>query len=243
MRINGKQYDRYTREELLRVARNLNIASVSEKSKLENIAQEIKKTVKNFFNQPDLVVNGQPVVFMPNGRVKRGNRARQWVTIGQTEQNSLARAYLPESNYAYWQGLIPRDKYIAILAHKGERKVEAVNSAKAASASTNSSSPNTLEFELALMAQGALPNAKNENVSALEKLLTNLPRGARGKPLKPNVNRVIKNFKNQILRRNQLATVKATYLASIKVPNWLPANKVQAYKNHLMSVSSLLKRR
>jgi len=238
LRINGKQYDRYTREQLLIIARNLNIASVSEKSKLENIAQEIKKTVKNFFNQPDLVVNGQPVIFMPNGRVKRGNRARQWVTIGQTEQNALARAYLPASNYSYWQGLIPRDKYMALLAQKGERRVEAVNSAKAASVASSASSPNALEFELALMAQGALPNAKNENVSALEKILTNLPRGVRGKPLKPDVNRAIRNFKNQVLRRNQLAAVKSSYLASIRVPNSLPANKVQAYKNHLMNVAT-----
>jgi len=239
LRINGKQYDRYTREELLRVARNLNIASVSNKMKLENIAKEIKGTVKNFFNRPDLVVNGQPVVFLPNGRVKRGNRPRQWATIGPAEQNALAKAYLPNSNYTQWLGLLPKNKYTALLAHKGEKKVEAVNSAKSSSASSSVSTPNNLNFEMALIASGALGNnARNNNINSLEKILKGLPRGARGRALKPNVNRAIKNFKNQVLRRNQLANVKAKYLASIKVPNWLPSNKVQGYKNYLISVAT-----
>jgi len=238
LRINGKQYDRYTREELLMVARNLNIAAVSNKSKLENIATEIRKTVKNFFNKPDLVVNGQPVVFMPNGRVKRGNRPRQWATIGQAEQNALAKAYLPNANYMQWTSLVPRDKYTAILAHKGERRVEAVNSARSNSVSSSASTPN-INVEMALRAQSALGNnARNNNVNALEKILLGLPKGAKGKALKPNVNRAIKNFKNHVLRRNQLANVKAKYLASIKIPNWLPANKVQGYKNQLMSVAT-----
>ena len=235
LRINGKQYDRYTREELLRVARNLNIAAVSNKTKLENIAAEIKKMVKNFFNKPDLLVNGQPVVFFPNGRVKRGNRPRQWNTMPPAEQNAIARAFLPESNYATWVGLIPRDKYPALLAHKGERRAENVNSARSNSVST----PNNLNFEIMLMAQGALGNeARNNNVSALEKILLGLPKGAKGRALKPNVNRAIKNFKNQVLRRNQLANVKAKYLAGLKVPNWLPANKVQGYKNQLLAVAT-----
>jgi hypothetical protein len=234
LRINGKQYDRYTREELLRVARNLNIAAVSNKSKLENIATEIKKTVKNFFNKPDLVVNGQPVVLLPNGRVKRGNRPRQWNTMPFAEQNAIARAFLPEANYTAWQGLIPRDKYPALLGHKSERRVENVNSAQ-----TNSASTPNLNFETALVAQGALGNnARNNNVNALEKILTDLPKGVKGRALKPNVNRAIKNFKNQVLRRNQLANLKARYLAGIKVPNWLPVNKVQMYKNHLMSIAT-----
>lgn len=238
LRINGKQYDRYTREELLLVARNLNIASVSNKSKLENIATEIRKTVKNFFNRPDLVVNGQPVMFLPNGRVKRGNRPRQWATIGPAEQNAIARAYLPEANYATWVGLVPGNKYNALLAHKNEKRVEAVNSAKANSVSSSASTPN-LNFEMALMAQGALGNnARNNNVNALEKILLGLPKGVKGKALKPNVNRAIKNFKNQVLRRNQLANVKARYLASIKVPNLVPANKIQNYKNRLMNIAT-----
>jgi TATA-box binding protein (TBP) (component of TFIID and TFIIIB) len=238
LRINGKQYDRYTREELLRVARNLDIAAVSNKSKLENIAKEIKKTVKNFFNKPDLVVNGQPVVFLPNGRVKRGNRPRQWATIGPAEQNALAKAYLPNANYATWLGLIPSDKYTALLAHKGERKVEAVNSARSNSVSSSVSTPGE-NFELTLLAQGVLgSNASNNDVNSLEKILQSLPKGAKGRALKPDVDRAIKNFKNHILRRNQLANVKAKYLAGIKIPNWLPANKAQSYKNYLVSVAT-----
>ena len=240
LRINGKQYDRYTREELLRVARNLNIASVSNKSKLENIASEIKKTVKNFFNKPDLVMNGQPIIFLPNGRVKRGNRPRQWETIGPAEQNALARAYLPESNYTAWLGFLPRNKYDAILAHKGEKRVEAVNSAKSNSpASANSVSNLAENFEIALMAQAALGNnSKSPNVHSLEKIIKNLPKGARGKPLKANVDKAIKQFKNSILRRNQMVNVKAKYLAGIKVPNWLPANKVEAYKKSLLNIAT-----
>jgi len=241
LRINGKQYDRYTREELLRVARNLNIASVSNKMKLENIAKEIKGTVKNFFNSPDLVVNGQPVVFLPNGRVKRGNRPRQWETLPSSEQNSLARAFLPQHNYEEWLGLIPRNKYVAILAHKGERRVEKVNSAKANSpGSTGSNMSNLgLNFEIALMAQAALGNnASSNDVDALENIITGLPKGARGKVLKPVMNKAIKNFKEKILARNQLAHVKANYLSKVKVPNWLPSNKINGYKKTLLNVAT-----
>jgi hypothetical protein len=175
---------------------------------------------------------------MPNGRVKRGNRPRQWVTISPSEQNALAKAYLPSANYIQWSALIPRDKYTALLAHKGERRVEAVNSAASNSVSSSAYTPN-INVEMALRAQGALGNnARNNNVNALEKILLNLPKGTKGKALKPNMNRAIKNFKNQILRRNQLANVKAKYLASIKIPNWLPANKVQEYKNRLMNVAT-----
>ena len=238
LRINGKQYDRYTREELLRVARNLNIAAVSNKSKLENIAAEIKKIVKTFFNKPDLVVNGQPIVFLPNGRVKRGNRPRQWNTIPPTEQNAIARAFLPESNYATWAGLIPRDKYTALLAHKNERRAEAVNSARSNAVSPNLEGLN-LNFELSLMAQGAMGNnARQNDVDALEKILMSLPKGKQGRPLKPVLDKAIKNFKNHILRRNQLTNVKTKYLAAIKIPNWLPANKAQSYKNYLVSVAT-----
>jgi hypothetical protein len=238
LRINGKQYDRYTREELLRVARNLNIAAVSNKSKLENIASEIKKMVKNFFNKPDLLVNGQPVVFFPNGRVKRGNRPRQWNTIPPAEQNAIARAFLPESNYATWVGLIPRDKYPALLAHKGERRVENVNSAHSNSVSASSVGSNA-NFELALLAQGIMGNnARGNNVDALEKILVGLPKGKQGRPLKPAVDKAIKNFKERVLVRNQLANVKAKYTAAVTVPNWLPANRRNAYKAALVKLAT-----
>jgi hypothetical protein len=237
LRINGKQYDRYTREELLRVARNLNIASVSNKMKLGNIAKEIKGTVKTFFNKPDLVVNGQPVVFMSNGRVKRGNRPRQWATIGAAEQNALARAYLPESNYTQWVGLLPMNKYKALLNHKSEKRVESVNSAKADSVSSSGSV--NANFDLELLATAVLGSSgTNANADALAAILKGLPRGVKGKPLKPDVNRAIKNFKNKVLRRNQLANVKAKYLAGIKVPAGLSANMAQAYKNHLLAIAT-----
>jgi hypothetical protein len=89
------------------------------------------------------------------------------------------------------------------------------------------------------MAAGALGNsARNNNVNALEKILTALPKGVKGRALKYNVNKAIKNFKNKILRRNQLVNVREKYIASIKVPNWLPANKVRGYKNYLISVAT-----
>jgi hypothetical protein len=240
LRINGKQYDRYTREELLRVARNLDIASVSNKMKLENIAKEIKGTVKNFFNKPDLMVNGQPVVFLPNGRVKRGNRPRQWATIGAAEQNALAKAYLPENNYTQWLGLLPMNRYKALLNHKSERRVEKVNSAKANSpASASSSGSVNANFDLELLATAVLGSSgTNANADALAAILKGLPRGVKGKPLKPDVDRAIKNFKNKILRRNQLANVKAKYLAGIKVPIGLSANMAKAYRNHLLEIAT-----
>jgi hypothetical protein len=234
LRINGKQYSRYTREELLRVARNLNIAEVSDKMKLENIAGHIRSTVKNFFNKPDLVVNGQPVLFLPNGRVKRGDRPRQWATLPSAEQNALARAFLPEANYTVWLGMTAKNRYTALLAHKAMSRTENVDSAKASSPAV--STPN-LNIEMTLLAQGALGNnAQNKNVTNLEKILLALPKGTRGKVLKPTIDKAIKNFKNNILRRNQLAEVKSKYVP--KVPNWLPANKVQAYKNFLLNVAT-----
>jgi hypothetical protein len=238
MRINGVQYNRYNKNALLRVARNLNIAQVSNKMSLKQIANHIRGTAKNFFNKPDLLVNGQPITFLTNGRVKRGDRARQWNTIPPLEQNAMARAFLPEANYAPWAGLVSRNRYQALLAHKSERRVEAVNSARSNSVAPSSAGSN-LNFEMSLLAQGILGNnAKGNNVNALEKILVALPKGKRGRPAKAAIDKAIKNFKNLVLRRNQLANVKAKYMAGLKVPNGLPANKVQGYKNYLMSIAT-----
>ena len=55
--------------------------------------------------------------------------------------------------------------------------------------------------------------------------------GARGKPLKATVNRAYAKFVKETrgLRANEPA--RARYVTRIKVPNWMPSNKVQAYKN------------
>jgi hypothetical protein len=247
LRINGKQFSRYTQVELVQIARNLNIPQVNASTKLANIAQYIKGAVGNINNAPDATLNGTQIVFMNNGRVKRAGRARQWATIKPDEQNGLARAFLTSDEYEQYSKLAKANRYQYIMGAKQQKRAQQLLSAQAnanevASASSSGSSVNAnfaRNIELNMKARSLLGNnAKNANVNAFKAVLNKLPRGARGQPLAANVQKALKNFKRTSSFANQLAGIKRNYEAAIKVPNWLPVNLRANYKRTLVNIAT-----
>jgi hypothetical protein len=108
---------------------------------------------------------------------------------------------------------------------------KAVANAKAnaeAAAKENAEANNfELELEYALRVAQNLGNLyKKGNEQAFINAYKKLPKGARGKPLKVDVNKAYSTYMKNIKPKR----VKNAYLKSIQVPNWMPANKVNAYK-------------
>jgi hypothetical protein len=73
----------------------------------------------------------------------------------------------------------------------------------------------------------------NENANRLLTRLGKLPAGAK----KANVNRSIKTFAKEAVVKARRNLIEANYKAKITVPNWLPMNKRNAYKNALISAA------
>lgn len=246
LRINGKQFSRYTQSELVQIARNLNIPQVNASSRLANIAEYIKRAVGNVNNAADATLNNKPVVFMNNGRVKRGARPRQWATLAANEKNALARAFLASDEYEQYKKLARVNQYQYILGMKKQRRAAQLTSAQAhanetvsesASSNVNNNFAKNLEREMKIRALLG-NNARNENVTKFMALVNKLPKGARGEPLAANIKKALKNFQRMQGFANQLANVRRNYEAAIKVPNWLPANLHNSYKTTLLNLAT-----
>jgi len=246
LRINGKQFSRFTQAELVQIARNLNIPQVNASTRLANIARYIKNAVGNVNNGVDATLNGTQIVFMNNGRVKRGGRARQWATLKVAEQNSLARAFLANDEYEQYAKLAKANKYQYITGMKKQRRAQQLQSARAnaneaavssASSSINANFAKNLEMEMEVRALLG-NNANNANVNKFKAIMMALPSGSRGKPLAANVKKALKEFQRTKMYGAQLANVKRNYEAAITVPNWLPANLRANYKKTLLNLAT-----
>jgi len=244
LRINGKQFSRYTQAELVQIARNLNVPQVNASTKLANIARYIKGAVGNVNNASDATLNGTQIVFMNNGRVKRAGRARQWATLATAEQNGLARAFLTTDEYDQYSQLAKVNRYPYIMGMKRQKRAQQLVSAQANANEAVSSANSALSnfgrnLELNMKSRALLGNtAKNANVNAFKAVLNKLPKGARGAPLAANVQRALKNFKRTSSFANQLTGIKQNYEAAIKVPNWLPVNLRANYKRTLLNLAT-----
>lgn len=239
LRINGKHFDRFTKAELLRIARNLNIANVSNSATLNTIAGRILNVKGRVRNRMDLKMNGVPIVLQMNGRVKRGDRARQWATLNVQEKNAIARAYLTEPEYAEWSGLPASNRYDALLAVKTNRGAARPKTPSAASTpSSVSGSMGNFDLELeATLRVNAVGGTRNDS-QKLKNIFTRLPKGARGKPLKADVDRAAREFIRALKMKKQLANVRAAYKERIVVPNWLPNNKKNDFAKMLLNLAT-----
>lgn len=250
LRINNRQATRLTKKELLAIARNMNIPQVSEKMKPGEIIGWIqdKAGVGPKPNRTyDALVNGVFYKFLNAGRVERttgkGVRTtRNWATIPVAEQNKIAKAVIPANLHAEWNTVAKANRYNTIRAMAAAKKPVKEPSpppplvAKQTTPSPSSAGSNMNNFgkelELTLKLQANLGNSYAEgNEAAFMKIYGKLPVGKRGKPLKANENRAYKKFvkETKVLREN--VAPRARFMARIQVPNWMPANKVQAYKN------------
>jgi hypothetical protein len=124
-RINGKQYSRYTIAQLVRMARNMNIAGASE----NKTAAQIFKMIKNKIgpspvsagpSRTHLVLNGKAYMFTNNNRIVRDGRARQFNTLTRAERLAVAKAYL-KNNYGNFESKPPKTWYAALKTIKATR--------------------------------------------------------------------------------------------------------------------------
>jgi hypothetical protein len=251
LRINGRQAVRLTVPELVAVARNMNIAEVNSKMKPVDIIQWIqhksgltgKKANKNF----NLNLNGTKYRLLNNERVERTvgktRTTRNWSTIPIANQNRIAKAFLNKSYHEAYN-LQPRNKkYWALMVYKNSLKPNTPSTASSASSSNNNN--NLANFAANLEANMRTQQHKNaykalvgnyyrnENANKLLTRLGKLPAGAK----KANVNRAIKTFAKEAVIKARRNLIEANYRAKIAVPNWLPMNKRNAYKNALIGTA------
>jgi hypothetical protein len=246
LRINNRQATRLTKAELLAIARNMNIPEANAKmvpARLISMIQN-KAGVSNKLNRSyDVFVNGTFYTLLNNGRVEKTTSngvqtRRAWATIPVAEQNKIAKKLLPVNLHAEYNATAKANRFNTLRAHlAGKKPAKAPSPPRPLASSPSPSNSNAnnamaLEFEYGLRLSQNLGNLyRNGNEAAFLKSYGKLPLGARGKPLKANVNRTYKKFVKETagLRTNEPS--KARYIARIQIPNWLPANKAQAYKN------------
>ena len=93
--VNGKMYSRYTRAQLLQIARELNIANVGERNTLVKIFSRIKNVQGSASpNVPNFILNNVPHILRNNGRVNRGGQVRQFSTLKKNNQVKIAEAFI-----------------------------------------------------------------------------------------------------------------------------------------------------
>lgn len=267
LRINNRQATRLTKAELLAIARNLNIARATNKmtpTALISLIQnktEAHKPNRSF----DVFVNGIYYTLLNNGRVSRTTSEgvqtqREWATLGAEERNKIAKALLAPEHHAEYNAMPLANRFNALraMANLNRRtKAAAANKARAnanarAAAAANKAAKakqqeakenaEAVEFELELeyamrLSQNLGNLYKPKNEQAFLTRYGKLPAGARGKPLKANVNKAYKVFvKNLKTQRSDMA-LKNAFKQTISVPNWMPANKVNAYKTLLANLA------
>jgi hypothetical protein len=258
LHINNRQATRLTKAELLAVARNLNIARATNKMAPDALIALIqhKAGVSNRPNRTfDVHVGDMYYTILNNGRVSRTTAngmqtQRAWVTLPADERNRIAKAVIPSQYHAEYNNMPLANRFSAVRtfalgnrqnkANKAKANTEArakaaANKAKAnaeAAAKANAESNDfELELEYAVRVAQNLGNLyKSGNEQAFLNAYKKLPKGVRGKPLKPTVNKAFRAFIKNLKTRRTNEGPRNAYRQAIPVPNWLPATKVAAYK-------------
>ena len=259
LRINGKQLERYNKEALVNLAVQLNLPRVTEKMKVAEIRSEFQQKLAPKVQPINVTVNNVKHTFLANGTVRRNypnkaSRTRQFATLKAPEQNAIARAYLKPAEYETYKKKLVKERYQYLLNIKNSRRqgspaagpsAPAAASPARRSASSNSGSPvNTnLELELELAVRMGNMNSTPEQLALVKRAMGKLPVGARGKPLKADVealwSRLIKNFKAKAQTNAAMAKLQSRAV----VPNWVPENKRNAFKQILVQTAATAKKK
>jgi hypothetical protein len=251
LRINNRQATRLTKAELLGVARNMGIPEANSKMAPADLIALIQKKANVYkpIRNANLVVNGVYYRFMNNGRVEKTSSKgiqtrRAWATLPADEQNKIAKAVLPANLHAEYNATAKANKFNTLRAYvagkKPVAKAPSPSPPRKATPSPSSagSNANALEFEYAARLGNNLANlSRAGNETLFMGIYRKLPLGARGKPLKANINRAYKKFVKETAAERKNEPSKARFVARIKVPNWMPTNKVQRYKNLLVNLA------
>ena len=260
LRINNRQATRLTKAELLAIARNLNIPQATSAMVPAGLISLIQhKTGAHKPNRSyDVFVNGTYYTLLNNGRVARTSQngiqtQREWATLPADERNRIAKALLPAQHHAEYNATPAANKFntLRAMANINRRKkavtaaaankaaenarkaaeAKAKANAAAAAAAANENANFELELEYSVRVAQNLGNLyKANNEHEFLKVYKKIPKGARGKPLKANVEKAYKSFVRNLKTQRVDVAGRTAYKSTISVPNWLPANKVNAYK-------------
>jgi hypothetical protein len=264
LRINDRQATRLTKPELLAIARNLNIARASNKMVPAALIALIQNKA-GVSNRPNRTFNvytgGIYYTLLNNGRVARTTQEgiqtqRAWATLGANERNKIAKAILPANLHTEYNGMNLANRFNALRAVTHGKKKEAANkaeankaakanaAAKAAKARENEEKENAeaevlaREFEWVMRLSQNLGNLyANKNEKKFMNVYSKLPSGSRGAPLKANVEKAYKTFVKNLKAKRSQSENRTAYKEGISVPNWLPANKVNAYKTLVTNIA------
>ena len=249
LRINGKQIERFNKNALVTFAANLNLPAVSNKMTVEEIRSEIQRKFAPRAQPVNVVLNNVGHTLLANGTVRRNytnkpSRTRQFATLKVAEQNAIARTYLNSNGYEAYKKLQTKDRFKFLMNAK-EAKA-ATKEAKAAAVPKPVPSPNSpsnyklelqLEYDMRL-SQNLNTMYKNTNVKAfMNRLYSRLAVGARGRFPKANLNRTYKKFVKETKAVRANIPEKVSYRSRIEIPNWVPANKVNAFRNALVNLA------
>jgi hypothetical protein len=254
LRINNRQATRLTKAELLGVARNMGIPEANAKMPPASIIALIQKKANVYkpVRNANLVVNGVYYRLLNNGRVEKTTSQgvqtrRAWATLPVTEQNKIAKALLPANLHTEYNATTKANKFNTLRAYVADKKPSPKRQTQPkvrtptpspSSAGSNNNNALALELEYAVRLGQNLGNLSREgNEAIFMKIYDKLPVGARGKPLKANINKAYKKFVKETKSTRENEPSKARFLARIQVPNWMPVNKVQAYKNLVTNLS------
>jgi hypothetical protein len=172
---------------------------------------------------------------------------RAWSTIPAAEQNKIAKTILPVNFHKNYEATAKANRFNtlrAVLAAKKPKSPPAKKKSPSPALSSSVSSNNNnaayareLEFATRLVTNLG-NNYRNANEKAfLNNIYAKLPVGARGAPLKTTVERAYAKFLKTTKGIRANNQPRARYMAKIVPPNWLPANKVQAYKNMVTNMA------
>jgi len=234
LRINGKQATRIPVGELLAIARNLDIAQVNSKSSKATLIGYIQgRTGASRANRSaDALVDGIYYKFLNNGKVRRVTEEgvateREWATLGPQIRQKIAQKVLTPNLFKEYNSLNLSERFNAIRAvlyGKKETAAKAVaNKAAANKAAANKAAANAkaaaekaarneaeenaltrlMEWNMTLY-QNLGPAYNKNNARKLIRALNGLPKGAKGQPLKKDVDALYKRYvKNAYLFRGQ----------------------------------------
>ena len=234
LRINGKQATRIPAPELLAIARNLDIAQVNSKSSKATLIGYIQgRTGASRANRSaDALVDGIYYKFLNNGKVRRVTEEgvateREWATLGPQIRQKIAQKVLTPNLFKEYNSLNLSERFNAIRAvlyGKKETAAKAVaNKAAANKAAANKAAANAkaaaekaarneaeenaftrlMEMNMRL-SQNLGPAYNKNNARKLIRALNGLPKGAKGQPLKKDVDALYKRYvKNAYLFRGQ----------------------------------------
>ena len=253
LRINDRQATRLTKSELLGVARNMGIPEANSKMAPADLISLIQKKANVYkpVRNANAFVNGVYYRFLNNGRVEKTTSKgiqtrRAWATLPADEQNKIAKAVLPTNLHTEYNATTKANKFNTLRAYVAGKKpvVTAAPSpspprkATPSPSSAGSNNLNALEFEYAARLGNNLGNlSRAGNETLFMNIYRKLPMGARGKPLKANINRAYKKFVKETSTARKNEPSKARFVSRIKIPNWMPTNKVQKYRNLVVNLA------